>query len=560
MRPYDDKVTADNIEQKIEQVFQAHGQAQPGASPDEQVLQELYQTLYYGDDGIMDRVWHRLAERYPLLEEQPAMTDARTVVKFPQPSTANPPRPTPKLAPRKPWRRNLSILLIVAACILLIGSSLFIFTQYQKPFQPATPHPKSPLQMFDRHGKLLYQVESNDKVTLGTTPVTRDFINYSLNELANDLHVQQTELGRMGLNVTTTLDTNLQMQSYQKAQQTIVTAKKEHNIDDAATVVLDYHDGSIRALYGSVSNQDPEFNAATQKGRPPASTFKPIDYITAFEQGISPGEVVNDVHQIFPINEGNIQGYAPYDNDRNELGLISYRHALQTNRNIPAVELVTRTGINALSRQAQALGLDEIANGYAMSLGTQDQTVLNTTVAYGTMANQGVHVASHTIELVKGADGRVLYQASQAGKRILKSGVAFMITDILSDQQAHTQNFEACNPVILYTASSQQCQAGQPGTIRPAAIQTGESDMARDNWTVGYTTDYVVGVWAGNQKYEPLRNVAATDGAGQIWHDTMQLAEQGLPIRQFPAAPADVVQKTMTYQGLTTTDWYLKDH
>ncbi|HAE83004.1 MAG TPA: penicillin-binding protein 1C, partial [Ktedonobacter sp.] len=86
----------------------------------------------------------------------------------------------------------------------------------------------------------------------------------------------------------------------------------------------------------------------------------------------------------------------------------------------------------------------------------------------------------------------------------------------------------------------------------------GTSSDFKDNWTVGYTTDYVMGVWAGNNDNSPMVNVTGVDGAAPIWHDSMLLAEQGKPITNFPD-PTGVVQKTVHYPvGITTTDWYLQ--
>lgn len=78
-----------------------------------------------------------------------------------------------------------------------------------------------------------------------------------------------------------------------------------------------------------------------------------------------------------------------------------------------------------------------------------------------------------------------------------------------------------------------------------------------DNWTVGYTPDAVVGVWVGNDDNSPMLNVIGVDGAGPIWHDTMLLVEKGKPVEQFPGPPPGVVKKTVSYQGLTSTDWYI---
>jgi len=109
----------------------------------------------------------------------------------------------------------------------------------------------------------------------------------------------------------------------------------------------------------------------------------------------------------------------------------------------------------------------------------------------------------------------------------------------------------------LYSNSQQDCWQGNRGVIRPAAAKTGTTNNFRDNWTVGYTTDYVMGVWAGNDDNTPMYNVTGVQGAAPIWHDAMLVAEQGHPIQNF-TNPGGLVRATVTYpDGVRTTDWFL---
>ncbi len=132
-----------------------------------------------------------------------------------------------------------------------------------------------------------------------------------------------------------------------------------------------------------------------------------------------------------------------------------------------------------------------------------------------------------------------------------------MITNVLSDNNSRTFEFGKCSALYLYSHTQTQCYQGNPGSIRPAAVKTGTSNDFRDNWTVGYTNDYTVGVWAGNNDNSAMVNVTGVDGAGPIWHDSLLLAEQGRPITNF-TVPNGVVKKTVSYPGITTTDWYVK--
>ena len=131
-----------------------------------------------------------------------------------------------------------------------------------------------------------------------------------------------------------------------------------------------------------------------------------------------------------------------------------------------------------------------------------------------------------------------------------------MLTDVLSDNAARVPEFGACSPLLLYTNTQAQCNAGNPGTVRPAAVHGGMTDTFRDTFTIGYTNDLVVGAWAGNSNNQTMLNITGLDGAAQIWHDTMLLAEGQKPITPFPGPPAGMVKKTVNYPHLTTTDWY----
>ncbi len=218
-----------------------------------------------------------------------------------------------------------------------------------------------------------------------------------------------------------------------------------------------------------------------------------------------------------------------------------------------------KTGVEPALHTAQIMGISSY-NGipnYTMVLGSLGVHLLDETSAYGAFGNGGVRVPDHTINTVMDTRGRIIYTFRPVGTQVISKQVAFIMTNVLSDNNARTFEFGKCSSLFLYTNSMTQCYSGKPGPIRPAAAKTGTSTDFRDNWTVGYTTDYVVGVWAGNNDNTPMVDVTGVDGAGPIWHDTMLMVEQGHPISNFPPPPSGVVQKTVHYPGITSTDWYL---
>ncbi|HEY0756990.1 MAG TPA: transglycosylase domain-containing protein [Ktedonobacteraceae bacterium] len=386
------------------------------------------------------------------------------------------------------------------------------------------------------------------------------FINYTLRELAKDLNVKVDELARAGLIVHTTLDLSLQNQVLKIAQEQIKIMKHPHNLSDAAEVVIDYHTGAIKVLLGNVNPNDPrdgQFDVASEGLRQPGSSFKPFIYAAAFGEGLSPGMPVMDEPFSIQLCCG-LPPYTPHNYDLSYHGLITYRYALQNSFNIPAVKLLTKVGVpNALSL-AQRMGIT-VYNGtpnYTMVLGSLGVHLLDETSAYGVFGDNGVHVPPHAITEVDDPYGHVIYRANTKGIRVLSPQVAYMMSTVLSDNASRVFEFGKCSSLFLYTNTMQECYAGNPGMIRPSAVKTGTSQNFDDNWTVGYTSDLAVGVWAGNDDNSPMINVTGVDGAGPIWHQTMLLAEQGYSVQNFPY-PGGMSHRTVAYPGLTTTDWFI---
>src|SRR5438876_9937746 len=177
----------------------------------------------------------------------------------------------------------------------------------------------------------------------------------------------------------------------------------------------------------------------------------------------------------------------------------------------------------------------------------------------GVFANGGVRVPYFDInKLVSGNTGTVLYQHKlDARTQVISPQLAYMMTNVLSDNTDRIPEFYDCNVLQLYANSQQDCWNGNRGVVRPAAAKTGTTNDFRDNWTVGYTTDYVMGVWAGNDDNSPMIDVSGITGAAAIWHDSMLVAEQGHPIQDF-VNPGGLVSATVTYpDGVKTTDLFL---
>lgn len=385
------------------------------------------------------------------------------------------------------------------------------------------------------------------------------FNYYMRKELASILHVKLPDLSRSGVVVSTTLDLAMQNKVLKIAQDQIAKLKG-HNVTDAAEVVIDYHTGAIRTLLGNIDPEHNNYDVASEGFRQPGSSFKPYAYVTGFEQGISPGMPVLDGPITFQMCCG-LPAYTPQNYSHSFMGLVSWRTALQNSLNIPALKMNERVGYEQALQTAQRMGITKYQGtpNLTLVLGSLGIHLLDHTSAYGAFGNHGVHVQKHSINTIRDTSGRLIYQfdVKANSQQVITPQAAFVMTNVLSDNVARTTEFGKCSPLWLYSTSMNECYAGNPGTVRPAASKTGTTNDFKDSWTMGYTTDYVVGVWTGNDDSSQMVDVTGIMGAAPIWHDTMLLVEQGHPIQNFAGPPPGVVKKTVHYPGLTTTDWYI---
>jgi membrane peptidoglycan carboxypeptidase len=401
-----------------------------------------------------------------------------------------------------------------------------------------------------------------------TSPALQDqaphFDDYILTQLEQIFHLQRAQLSRSGLLVSTTLDVVLQQKILKIMQQHIAEIRAAHHVTNAAEVLIDFHSGAILSMLGSVNYSDTsidgQFNAALGY-RQPGSSFKPYVYATAFEQGISPAQAVDDAPTTFRTPESDPPTYAPGNYDDRFHGHMTLRCALQNSLNVPAVRVLAHVGVTNAMAVARAMGITSYQGtaGLSMVLGGLDVRLLDHTSAMGVFANGGVRQPAYAIsKVVRGTTGTVLFHyIVGAGIQVITPQLAYMMTSVLSDNAARLPEFFDCNVLQLYTNSQQDCFNGQRGPVRPAAAKTGTTQNFRDNWTVGYTTDFVMGVWAGNDDNSPMIDVTGVQGAAPIWHDALLLAEQGHPIQDFQN-PGGLQYATVTYgDGVRAGDWFL---
>lgn len=320
----------------------------------------------------------------------------------------------------------------------------------------------------------------------------------------------------------------------------------DHNIHNSAVVVIRPTTGEILAMVGSAdywdTSIDGKFNVAADGLRQPGSSFKPFTYVTLLAQGYNAAHMFLDVRQAFSQGDG-APPYVPENFNRGYSGPVSLRSALARSLNIPAVEAMSIAGIDTVLRTAHSMGistLDQSLHHYGLSLtlGGGEVKLIDMVYAFGVFANTGVMYGAPVAESnlrpgfrelnpvailrVEDRNGQVLYQYDQPQMRqILEPRLAYLINDILSDRQARIAAFGSPNAMELTNN-------------RPAAAKTGTTNNYTDNWAVGYTPQYVAGVWQGNTQADNyMINTTGSYGAAYIWHAVMEYAHRNEPIVPF---------------------------
>jgi membrane peptidoglycan carboxypeptidase len=329
------------------------------------------------------------------------------------------------------------------------------------------------------------------------------------------------------------------------------------NVTNASVVVMKPATGEIAAMVGSLDYWNPgidgNFNVALSE-RQPGSTFKLFTYLSAFAQGMTPGQLVWDVPTEFDTGGG--PPYVPTNEDRKFHGPMSIRTAFANSYNIPAVSVLSQVGIADVIRKAHLLGINSINGsldqyGLSLTLGSAEVSLLDMTYAYGVFANMGVMAGTPTQDLrpgyrsldpvavlrIEDRDGNILWQYDQNlptfGRRnIVPDALAYLMNNVLSDKEARLPAFGRGNPLDL---------------TRPAAAKTGTTNDNRDSWTLGYTPQYVTGVWVGNNNNTPMGDdVSGSTGAAPIWHAVMEYAHNrdNLPVQAWER-PATITEATV---------------
>ncbi|MDZ7905122.1 MAG: transglycosylase domain-containing protein [Cypionkella sp.] len=310
----------------------------------------------------------------------------------------------------------------------------------------------------------------------------------------------------------TTLDAKLQNDAEEALKYVFDTKVKEGSKAQVAIVLMSA-DGAVRAMVGGREATDAgNFNRATQALRQTGSSFKPFVYAAAMDLGWSPSDFVEDIPMT--INIPGSGPWSPQNYDREYKGLMTLTQALAESRNIPAVKVAEAMSRDAVRNVAAGFGITgEMAAGPALALGASESTLLQMTGAYAGIQNGGTAVLPYGLrELrLKNEAEPLMGAGGGLGERVISLEAAQLLTYMM------TQVVEAGTGT----------RARLDG--RQAAGKTGTTQAARDAWFIGFTADYVGGVWMGYDDNAPLTGVTGGGLPAQIWHEVMARVHDGLP-------------------------------
>src|SRR6202046_5607608 len=323
-----------------------------------------------------------------------------------------------------------------------------------------------------------------------------------------------------------TLDRDLQRFVIETLRRQIIDVR-DRRVDDGAVIMVENSTGEVWAYIGGAGelSNAPYFDAI-RAPRQPGSTLKPFLYALAVDQHLlTAASLIEDTPLELPEQRGI---YRPLDYDRQFRGLVSMRTALASSLNVPAVRTADLVGVEVFAERLRQLGFSGLVEegdyyGAALALGSGDVSLWQLVNAYRTLANGGQY---SDLRLTIDAD-------SQKPARVYSPEAAFVISDVLSDRASRSTTFGLENSLA---------------TRYWSAVKTGTSKDMRDNWCVGYTDKFTVGVWVSNSSGAPMRDVTGITGAAPTWLNVMNYLHDRFGSGQI-ARPPDVTLSKVSFPG-----------
>ncbi|WP_435548821.1 penicillin-binding protein 1A [Desulfobacterium sp. N47] len=295
-----------------------------------------------------------------------------------------------------------------------------------------------------------------------------------------------------------------------------VSLEQEPN-KESALLCIEAKTGYVKAMVGGYDFSKNQFNRAIQSKRQPGSAFKPIIYAAAIDNGFTPASVLIDSPITFE-NSATSLVWKPKNYDDKFNGRTLLRDALAHSRNVVTIKILKAIGVDYAIKYAGNLGItSELSNNLSLALGSSGVSLFELVRAYSVFANQGRLIQPLFIEKVVNRDGRVLEEAKPSFNQVIGKNTAYIMTSLLRS-------------VVTYGTGKKML-----GLNRPVVGKTGTTNDLYDAWFIGYSPEYITGVWVGSDELASLgRSETGAVAAGPIWFDFMQHALADKPVTDFP--------------------------
>jgi len=345
------------------------------------------------------------------------------------------------------------------------------------------------------------------------------YLDYAFDEMKKLVQSFPKSMHERVFVVRTGLDVNLQREADNTVESMLRQYGADYRVKQAGAVILDL-DGAVRAMVGGRDYGQSQFNRATDAMRQPGSSFKPYVYATALMNGYKPTSILQDA----PICLGN---WCPQNYSHSFSGSMTMTQAVTRSINVIPVRLSislgdgnAKLGRAKIIQTAQRMGLrTPLPDTAPLPIGAVEVNILDHTAAYAAFPNLGKAVAPHAVVEVRGGNGEVVWRFDRDGKKPVQ---------VFRPQVALDMNF-MLNKAVEEGTGKRTLLEG----IKSAG-KTGTTNAYRDAWFVGYTGNYVGGVWYGNDDYAPTNRMTGGSLPGMTWQRIMAYAHQGIEIKPLP--------------------------
>ena len=357
------------------------------------------------------------------------------------------------------------------------------------------------------------------------------FVMYIVEQLAE--MYGEDSMAEQGLKVITTLDWDLQKEAERIVAQKAASNTVKFNASNAGLVATDPKSGDLLVMVGSRDYFDEEIDGnfnVTLAQRQPGSSIKPFVYATAFSKGYLPATVIFDVPTQFSTacepweRDTKPECYSPNNYNNQFVGPISMRNALAQSLNIPAVKTLYLAGLKDTLKFANEMGLNTLDDpdryGLTLVLGGGEVRLMDMTNAYGVFANGGIKAKPRSILRIEDSQGNTMEEFEVESNRVLEANVAYMISDVLSDNVARTPLWGSWSIVNFGD--------------RDVAIKSGSTNNLRDAWIMGYSPNIAVGAWVGNNDNSAMGGGLSGLITTPMWREFIDIALAKLPPEEFP--------------------------